>query len=287
MPNRRILLTDFRTRLLEVITLSGLNRSQFAEQNEMDRSTLSQLLSTANRRLPRLETLASIAASQQVSLDWLVGLSSAGPMKAELIQERTFLEREVLGPDDERLIGWLKEATGYKIRYVPATLPDLLKTTEVIQYELGQTVATSAQENIATSAARLAWTRGPGTDLEVCNSIQAVEGFARGEGIWRTLDNDVRVAQLDNMIQLTDELYPTLRWFLFDGLQRYAAPTTIFGPLRVALYIGQMYLVLTANDHINALTAHFDDLIRAAVVQPNDIPSFLKELRTTARRMRR
>lgn len=287
MPNRRILLTDFRTRLLEVITLSGLNRSQFAEQNEMDRSTLSQLLSTANRRLPRLETLASIAASQQVSLDWLVGLSSAGPMKAELIQERTFLEREVLGPDDERLIGWLKEATGYKIRYVPATLPDLLKTTEVIQYELGQTVATSAQENIATSAARLAWTRGPGTDLEVCNSIQAVEGFARGEGIWRTLDNDVRVAQLDNMIQLTDELYPTLRWFLFDGLQRYAAPTTIFGPLRVALYIGQMYLVLTATDHINALTAHFDDLIRAAVVQPNDIPSFLKELRTTARRMRR
>ena len=142
-------------------------------------------------------------------------------------------------------------------------------------------------KNIATSAARLAWTRGPGTDLEVCNSIQAVEGFARGEGIWRTLDNDVRVAQLDNMIQLTDELYPTLRWFLFDGLQRYAAPTTIFGPLRVALYIGQMYLVLTATDHINALTAHFDDLIRAAVVQPNDIPSFLKELRTTARRMRR
>jgi len=287
VPTRRILLTEFRTRLLEVITLSGLNRSQFAEQNEMDRSTLSQLLSPANRRLPRLETLASVAASQQVSLDWLVGLSSAGPMKAELIQERTFLEREVLGPDDERLIGWLKEATGYKIRYVPATLPDLLKTTEVIQYELGQTVATSAQENIATSAARLAWTRGPGTDLEVCNSIQAVEGFARGEGIWRTLDNDVRVAQLDNMIQLTDELYPTLRWFLFDGLQRYAAPTTIFGPLRVALYIGQMYLVLTATDHINALTAHFDDLIRAAVVQPNDIPSFLKELRTTARRMRR
>lgn len=287
MPTRRILLTEFRTRLLEVITLSGLNRSQFAEQNEMDRSTLSQLLSPANRRLPRIETLASVAASQQVSLDWLVGLSSAGPMKAELIQERTFLEREVLGPDDERLIGWLKEATGYKIRYVPATLPDLLKTTEVIQYELGQTVATSAQENIATSAARLAWTRGPGTDLEVCNSIQAVEGFARGEGIWRTLDNDVRVAQLDNMIQLTDELYPTLRWFLFDGLQRYAAPTTIFGPLRVALYIGQMYLVLTATDHINALTAHFDDLIRAAVVQPNDIPSFLKELRTTARRMRR
>ena len=287
VPNRRILLTEFRSRLIEVIDRSGLNRSQFAEQNQIDRSTLSQLLSPANRRLPRLETLAAVANSQQVSIDWLVGLSSAGPMQAELIQERTFLEREVLGPDDERLIGWLKEATGYKIRYVPATLPDLLKTSEVILYELGQTVATSAQENIATSAARLAWTRGPGTDLEVCNSVQAVEGFARGEGIWRALDNDVRVAQLDNMIQLADELYPTLRWFLFDGLQRYAAPTTIFGPLRVALYIGQMYLVLTATEHINALTAHFDDLIRAAVVQPNEIPAFLKELRTTARRMRR
>ena len=32
------------------------------------------------------------------------------------------------------------------------------------------------------------------------------------------------------MIQLVDELYPTFRWFLFDGSRRYAAPVTVFGP---------------------------------------------------------
>jgi len=88
------------------------------------------------------------------------------------------------------------------------------------------------------------------------------------------------------MIELCAELYPTLRWFLFDGRERYAAPVTIFGPLRAALYLGQMYLVLTSTEHVRTLTAQFDDLIRGAVVQPNEIPAFLKEQRTIALRYR-
>ena len=88
--------------------------------------------------------------------------------------------------------------------------------------------------------------------------------FARGEGIWSRLGIVARASQLDRMIELVDELYPTFRWFLFDGSKRYAAPVTIFGTQRAALYLGQLYLVLTSVEHVRALSRHFDGVIRDA-----------------------
>ena len=61
MPDRRPLLAVFRTRLESLIDDAGLSRVAYAEQIGVDRSTLSQLLSENNRRLPRVETLARIA----------------------------------------------------------------------------------------------------------------------------------------------------------------------------------------------------------------------------------
>ena len=286
VDDRRSLLETFRERLRKVMADSGLNQSEFAASVGLDRSTLSQLLSPANRRLPRVETLAAVAQTQQASIDWLLGLSNVGTMQAEMMDEQPSFERNALAHNDERLMVWLHDAIGYKIRYVPSTLPDLLKTDEVIRFEMHDFVATSAEQLIETASARLAWTRGPETDMECCNSVQAVESFARGAGIWRTLDLKSRLVQLDHMIELCAELYPTLRWFLFDGRQRYAAPITIFGPLRAALYLGQMYMVLTSAEHVRTLTAQFDDLIRGAVVQPPDIPAFLQEQRIAAQKLR-
>ncbi len=285
MEDRKQLLEVFRVRLRKVIADSTMNQSEFATAVGLDRSTLSQLLSPSNRRLPRLETLTAVATTQQASIDWLVGLSNVGTMQAEMMDEQPSFERNALAHNDERLIAWLREAIGYKIRYVPSTLPDLLKTDEVIRFEMDDFVATSPEQLIETASARLAWTRGPETDLECCNSIQAVESFALGEGIWRDLGLRNRLIQLDHMIELCAELYPTLRWFLFDGRQRYAAPITIFGPLRAALYLGQMYMVLTSAEHVRTLTAQFDDLIRGAVVQPPDMPAFLQEQRVIAQKL--
>lgn len=287
VTDRRHVLETFRERVLDVLGRSGMSRGEFAAAAGIDRSTLSQLLSASNRRLPRVETLTEIATSQQVSIDWLLGLSHTGPMQAELMQEQTSFAHDARSPNDERLIAWFAEAQGYKIRYVPSTLPDLLKTDAVIRHELDRYVASSPEQMIDTAAARLEWARGPGSDIECCNSMQAVESFARGEGLYRNLAHAERVAQLEHMAVLTDELYPTLRWFLFDGLQRYAAPVTIFGPRRAALYLGQMYLVLTSVEHVRTLTRHFDDLIRGATVQPNEMPAFLDEQVKVAKRSRR
>ena len=276
--DRRKTVVMFRERLGEVIERSGLSRMAFAARAGLDRSTLSQLLSQGNERLPRAETIAAIAAREQVSVDWLLGLSQEGQIGTDVIPQALEIEAGAASPADARLVRWQDEAVGYKIRYVPATLPDLLRTEEVIRYEYKEYGAGTPKARIAQAEERLAYSRLPETDMEVCSPIQALEDFARGHGIWSGLPVESRAAQLNAMTVLLDELYPTFRWFLFDGLQRYSVPLTIFGPKRAAVYVGNMYLVLNSTEHIQTLTRHFDDLIRAAVVQPPDVIEVLRGL---------
>jgi transcriptional regulator with XRE-family HTH domain len=278
MVDRRETVAIFRERLAEVIGRAGESRAAFAQRLGIDRSTLAQILSPANDRLPRAETLAAIAASEQVSVDWLLGLSQGGPLAAAIIPQPLEIEPGGGSPADERLTRWHAEAAGYKIRYVPATLPDLLKSEELIRYEYREYAEPIPESRIEAASARLATQRRPESDMEVCSPRQGVESFARGEGIWRDLPAAARRRQLLRMIALVDELYPTFRWFLYDGAKRYSVPLTVFGPKRAAIYVGHLYLVFNSTEHIRMLTANFDDLIRAAVMQPPDVPGFLRSL---------
>ena len=269
----------FRARLGDVIGRSGLSRTAFARKIGADRSTLSQLLASDGTRLPRAETIAAIARVAQVSVDWLLGLSEEGQVSADVLKESVEVEPGAASPADVRLERWHAEASGYKIRYVPTTLPDLLKSEEVIRYEYVQHDTLAPESRIEQAEARLAYSRRPETDMEVCSSYQSVESFARGEGVWRDLPARDRIDQLDNMVRLLDELYPTLRWFLYDGRQRFSVPLTVFGTLRAIIYVGDMYLAFNAREHIRALTGQFDSLIRTAIMQPPDVIEYLRRMR--------
>ncbi len=269
----------FRERLQEGMERAGLHRSALAERAGIDRSTLSQLLTPDLARLPRADTVAAIAAALQVSLDWLLGLGQDDKLDADILYESL---QVAAGPQilvDEGLDQWHSEAAGYKIRYVPSSLPDLLKTDAVIDYEFRDFAARTTDRALSASQSRLAYSRRPETDMEVCLSVQGVEGFVRGEGIWRGLPAAARSEQVDTMIRLAEELYPTLRIYLFDGLTHFSAPYTVFGPMRAAVYIGQLYFVINTQEHVRVLTRHFDDLIRAATVQANEVATFLSGLR--------
>jgi hypothetical protein len=278
MLTRRDTLETFRARLVQLIDDSRLSRTAFADSVGIDRSTLSQLLGVANRRLPRVDTLVALATSGQVSIDWLLGLTHEGRVRTDIVRETTAIEPGGYGNADG-LMAWLREAIGVKIRYVPSTVPDLLKTEAVIVYEAGPYLSRTPQQQLDSAAEQMAWQQRPETDMECCTSTQGIEGFARGEGIWRDLSPAVRRAQLDQMIDRVEELYPTFRWFLYDGRQRFAAPVTIFGVQRAALYVGHIFVVLNAPEQVRALVRNFDDLIRSAVLQPPDVPEFLRRLR--------
>ena len=270
---------SFQERLVELVDQADMSQTAFAAEAGIDRSTLSQLMSARNRRLPRLETLVALARSTGVSVDWLLGLSVDGPIRTDIVKEEFAVSHHDLTPLDEALIGWYRDSVGMKIRYVPATLPDLLKTEAVIHHEVARYASIRPEQRIETAEAPLATARATGSDVDCCNSVQALRGFAHGHEIWGTLDPGARTEQLDHMIDLCEELYPKFRWYLYDGRQRYAGPITVFGTDRAVIYLGQMYLVLNSRDHVLEFVEQFDDLIRAAVVQPPEVPDVLRRLK--------
>jgi transcriptional regulator with XRE-family HTH domain len=265
----------FRQRLSELIARTGMTRAAFANRAGLDRSTLSQLLSEANLRLPRAETVVSIALRHGVSVDWLLGLSQQDRIVAEIVPQPV-LEPGADDPFSESLKGWFAEVRGSKIRYVPSTLPDHVKTEAVIGYENVKLPLSSAESMRQSARSRIEHARSGEREIEVCSPRQSIEEFARGEGMWRHLPVRERRRQLEHMAEVVESLYPGYRWFLFDRRERYAAPYTIFGQKRVAIYVGAVYFVVTSTEHIRELTAHFEDLIRHARVQPNETAQFVR-----------
>lgn len=265
--DKRDVAAIFRDRMTLLIAKRGQSLSAFARDIGIDRSALSQFLASGSTRLPRAETLAAISRTCGVSLDWLLGLIASDSLGAETAP---MLEIEPAAPDNGELLSrWHREAMGYKIRYVPATLPDLLRTEAVARHEFRGRDETDFQLRERQAREQLTYSRRPETDMEVCMPMQRLELFAQGHGIWEHLALGDRIEQLETMISLIDEMYPTFRLFLFDERQYFASPYTVFGPKRAALYMGSTYVVINSVDHIQALTRHFDRLIRFATFGPD------------------
>lgn len=274
--DKRDLSQLFRERLKLMLTRSGQNQSAFAASVGIDRSALSQLLSGQSTRLPRAETLLNMAATYNVSLDWLLGISQDEGLASE-IRESLEIEEGTGSFDRTLLAAWHAEAAGTKIRYVPAGIPDLLRTDAVIDYEAGIT-RKNRESQIDEKDYRIDYNRRPETDMEVCMPRHMLEIFARGNGVWSGLDEAARREQLAHMARLVDDLYPSFRLYLYDGRQRYSIPYTIFGQIRAAIYVGEMYLVLNAVTPVRTLTRHFDNLIRAAEINAHEAAAYCRQL---------
>jgi transcriptional regulator with XRE-family HTH domain len=266
--DKRDIVRNFQERLRSLIDRRGETMALFARHCGVDRSALSQFLDPGNARLPRAETLCAIAAAQSVSVDWLLGLSQSESAITEVARIDSIEVMERSG-GETRLAEWHREAVGYKIRYVPATLPDLLRTRAVLHYEFRGEDREMIDAKTGHTQNQLEYTRRPETDMEVVMPRQQLESFAAGTGIWTGLPRGVRQAQIEHMARLLDELYPTFRLFLHDGLKAYSAPFTVFGPKRAAIYLGDMYLVTHSVEQIRELTTRFDHLIRIAEVGPD------------------
>jgi len=276
--DRRDMLPRFQLRLRQVLDRSELNQTDFAAAAGLDRSTLSQLLAPGANRLPRVESVAAIAHVGNTSLDWLLGLSQEDRPDAGMAAESLQIEPDAPSPLDERLLRWHTEAAGYRIRHIPTTFPDLLKTDAVIEYEYGHYAALGPRRRIEITQSRLEYLRQPETEIECCTALQTLEAFARGEDIWRGMKPAICRTQLEQIIALCDELYPRFRLYLYDRKMLYSVPLTVFGPKRAAIYLGQTYFVFHSTDHIRALTRHFDQIVRGASVQPNEITSYARGL---------
>ncbi|WP_295524654.1 helix-turn-helix transcriptional regulator [Novosphingobium sp. Chol11] len=273
--DKRRLADIFRSRLEALFERSRQSQSAFAQAVGVDRSALSLLLSGKTTRLPRVETLLLIAERHNVTLDWLLGVSEDEGVTGAMLSSGTIETSEDDGAS--LLMRWYAEAAGTKIRYVPARIPDLLRTTDVIAYEASASHQ-NAMAQVEDAVFRLDYNRAAGTDMESCMPFQTLEQFAEGSGIWSGLPKRTREAQLAHMTGLIDELYPSFRLFLFDGRERFSIPYTIFGSTRVAVFAGQMYLVLNSAETIRTMQMQFEGLIRHTRVHAHEAAQYVRSL---------
>lgn len=262
--DKRALAKLFAERLRQIVERHPGGLTALARAAGLDRSALGAFLAPGNTRLPRLEALHRLAEATGASADWLIGLSYSDEGARELTPAAQI--EAALTPDGESPIArWHREAAGHKIRYMPSSLPDLMCLPETLAY----TDASTTAERRATAEATLAAVEAGDTDMEIALAAQVPEDLATGSGIWRDLGRATRRAQLERMAELAERHYPALRLHLYDGLATYAAPVTVFGPTRAALYLGAGYLVLTAAEDVRRMARLFDTLVREAVV-PSD-----------------
>ena len=105
-----------------------------------------------------------------------------------------------------------------------------------------------------------------------------LEIFARGLGVWGGFPEAAPGAeQLAHMARCSTTSTRPSGCSSMTGGMRYSVPYTIFGSIRAAIYVGDMYLVLNATQPVRALTRHFDNLIRAADVNAHESSRLARE----------
>ena len=268
----------FRTRLQTAMTLSGDTQSSLSRKTGADRSTLSQILIGTDARLPNANLVAECAQSLGVSADWLLGLSDQPEPAAQVLAQAMTMADAPRALIDAQIFAWHQEAAGYKIRHVPAGLPDMIKIHEMLEWEYEPTLGRTIGQAIGASEDRLNWMSKAQSDYEIALPLHDLYAFSRAEGYYHNCPRDIRIKQLKHLKALVQQLYPSLRLSLFDARRIYSAPITIFGPLLAAIYLGQKYLVFRDLERISALTQHFDGLIREAHIGSRGLPHFIQTL---------
>jgi len=271
--------TLFRARLRDAMDAKQATQSGLARAIGVDRSTLSQLLTDGGARLPNAQVVAQCASELGVSADWLLGLTDKPELAADLIAAAMVVSKAPRALVDEQIFAWHKEAAGYKIRHVPAGLPDMFKLPEILQWEYSPSLGRSTDQAIGASEDRLRWMREARSDYEIALPMDEIASFAAGAGYYDGIPVDLRAAQLDHIAALHDDLYPTLRLHLFDARKLYSAPITVFGPLLGVIYLGQNYLAFRDTERVQMMTKHFDRLVREARITPRDLPKHIEALK--------
>ena len=270
----------FRYRINEAMKRGGFSRSRLARETEVDRSTIGQLLNSDETRLPNAQLVADIASALGVTADWLLGLTDHPERPGDLLAAAISLTQAERTAADAQIMDWHREAAGYKIRHVPATLPDMLKTEAMIHWEYTDFLGRTADQVQLAAENTTAWFRSGISDYEIALPIHELHNFAARSGYYAGIPEAVCQAQLLEMSERCGSLYPSLRLFLFDARRVFSTPITVFGPLLAVIYVGRFYLTFREGERVRSLITHFDWLIREASIDARDTPDYIHTLVT-------
>ena len=268
----------FRERLIEVMSVKGMTKSGLSRAANVDRSTIGQLLKNDQPRLPNAQLAADAANALGVSTDWLLGLTNRPETPGDIIAAALSLSPAERSSADEQLLEWHHEAAGYKVRHVPATLPDILKTKRILDWEYASVRERRLPEALSAIQDQLQWLSSGVSDYEIAVPVHEIESCAAGTAYYKNVEKDVRYEQLGFIADQCDQMFPRLRIFLFDAHNVFSSPVTIFGPNLAVIYVGQCYLAFREVERIKSLSSHFDWLVREAVVDARNVSTHIRSL---------
>lgn len=227
-------------------------------------------------RLPNAQLAADAATVLGVSTDWLLGLTGRPERPGDIVAAAMALSPAERISADAQLLEWHREAAGYKVRHVPATLPDILKTEKMLDWEYSSFLDQHRAQAIEAMRNQLEWLYTGVSDYEIAVPVHELEACAAGTAYYAGAEQSVRCEQLNVIADLCGELFPKLRLFLFDARKVFSAPVTIFGPNLAVVYVGQCYLAFREHQRVRSLTDHFDWLVREAVVDARDVSDHIR-----------
>jgi transcriptional regulator with XRE-family HTH domain len=268
----------FKQRLLEAMEQEKTSRSELARTTGVDRSTIGQLLNMDIPRLPNGQLVADLASALGVSADWLLGLTNRPERPGDIIAAAMALRPAERSSTDEQLLSWHEEAAGYKVRHVPATLPDILKTERVLNWEYSSFLDQPVIPAITALRDQLNWLQSGVSDYEISLPIHELQACAEGTAYYEGLEQKIRYEQLEFIADTCSQMFPRLRLFLFDAHKVFSAPVTIFGPGLAVIYVGQCYLAFRETERVRSLSDHFDWLVREAKVDARHVPDYIHSL---------
>lgn len=268
----------FKSRLMQAMEQDKISRSALARNAGVDRSTIGQLLNDDLPRLPNGQLVADLASTLGVSADWLLGLTSRPERPGDIVAAAMALSPAERSSADEQLMDWHREAAGYKIRHVPATLPDILKSEAMLDWEYQSVRSKHLEQAIGAMRNQLEWLRSGASDYEISLPLHELKACADGTGYYDGLSKEVRIEQLKSIAEVSRDMFPRLRIFLFDAHTEFSAPVTVFGPHLAVIYIGQFYLAFREAERIRALSDNFDWLVREAKIDARQVPEFIQTL---------
>lgn len=268
----------FRKRLQDTMAVQGISKSGLARDVRVDRSTIGQLLKDDGPRLPNAQLAADVVAALRVSTDWLLGLTNRPETPGDIVGAALALSPAERTSADAQLLAWHQEAVGYKVRHVPATLPDILKTKAMLEWEYASFQDRDLPQAHAAMQDQLEWLTSGVSDYEIAIPIHEVQACASGAAYYQGAPADVRRGQLAFLGSQCDALFPRLRIFLFDAHRVYSSPVTVFGPNLAVVYVGQCYLAFREVERVKALSNHFDWLVREATVDARHVAGHLRDL---------
>lgn len=152
--DKRVRADLFRSRLQEAMSHASITRSALSRATNVDRSTIGQLLKDDRPRLPNAQLAADVAMTLGVSTDWLLGLTNRSEPPGDIVAAALSLSPAERTSADAQLLAWHHEAAGYKVRHVPATLPEYSRRAECWHGNMHLCLSAACQKHVTRSRTR-------------------------------------------------------------------------------------------------------------------------------------